>query len=470
MTAAVNQPLSLYRLLLFRLLVLLVPLALVTLWVSYRATLHYTNEAFDRSLARRAYALADQVEVLGGKVLLDLTKSAHGILEFDPTDILYYRVIGPNGEHLSGSVELPLPASLKQHPRANQLVFYDSSVDGKKVRVAAYALSLRGTSAAGSVMILAGETTDKRTELADDVLLTVFLPMIAVIGLMIYAVSLTLNMSLKPINAIREAVARRGSHDLDPIELKKLPTEIEPLLKEMNRLMSDLRSLHESRQRFLADSAHQLRTPLASMRAQTELAIRSVRDESSREALKSLLASLDRQSRLVNQLLALSRAENAFADPVRNTIRLDELARNATAEWVPRALERGIEISFEAPDAAVRILGNEPAIMEALANLLDNALRYCRPGDQVMVRVYAKESRACLAVSDTGPGVPQEALKNLFQRFYRVPGSLAEGCGLGLAIVRQVAMAYDGETFAKNSPAGGLEVGMCFPLAANAGQ
>lgn len=468
MTDTGKQPPSLYRLLLFRLLVLLVPLILVTLWVSYRAMLHYANEAFDRSLARRAYALADQVEVLSGKVLLDLTKSAHSILEFDPTDVFYYRVIGPGGEQLYGSTELALPATFKKRPKPNQLVFFDTVIEGNKVRVAAYTLSLRGTSAAGSVLILAGETTDKRTQLADDVLMTVFLPMIAVIGLMIYAVSLTLNMSLKPVNAIRQAVARRGSHDLDPIEIKKLPTEIEPLLKEMNRLMSDLRNLHDSRQRFLADSAHQLRTPLASMRAQTELAIRSLHDENSRAALSSLLTSLDRQSRLVNQLLALSRAENAQADPVRSEVRLDELARSVTAEWVPRALQRGIEIGFESPHGAVAMLGNDLAIIEALANLLDNALRYCRPGDQVTVMTYATDGQACLAVSDSGPGVPPEALEKLFQRFYRVPGSQAEGCGLGLAIVRQVAMAYGGEAFARNKLEGGLEVGMCFPRIAAA--
>jgi len=236
----------------------------------------------------------------------------------------------------------------------------------------------------------------------------------------------------------------------------------------MNRLMSDLRNLHDSRQRFLADSAHQLRTPLASMRAQTELAIRSLHDENSRAALSSLLTSLDRQSRLVNQLLALSRAENAQADPVRSEVRLDELARSVTAEWVPRALQRGIEIGFESPHGAVAMLGNDLAIIEALANLLDNALRYCRPGDQVTVMTYATDGQACLAVSDSGPGVPPEALEKLFQRFYRVPGSQAEGCGLGLAIVRQVAMAYGGEAFARNKAEGGLEVGMCFPRIAAA--
>jgi two-component system sensor histidine kinase TctE len=287
--------------------------------------------------------------------------------------------------------------------------------------------------------------------------------MIAVVGLMIYAVSLAVKMSLKPVDAIREAITHRGSYDLDPIEVRGLPAEIEPLLTEMNRLMADLRAMQNSRQQFLADSAHQLRTPLASMRAQTELAIRGAQGEAGRQILTSLLASLDRQSRLVNQLLALSRAENAQADSVRDRVPLDEMAREVAAEWAPRAVERGIDLAFEAADAPVHMLGNVHALAEALGNLLDNALRYCRSGDQVTVRVYAEEGRACLVVSDTGPGVPEPAVAKLFERFYRVPGAGAEGCGLGLAIVRQVAMAFDGEARVVNKAGGGLEVSMCFP-------
>lgn len=467
---AIGSKYSLRQLLLIRLLVFLVPLAFITLWGAYWSTLHYANAAFDRSLARRVYAMADQIEVVRGKVVFDLPQSAHDILEFDPTDIFYFRIVGPNGEYLAGSEELLLPPAVIQRQKTGQLSYFDTRVDDKNVRVAAYDLSLKGTRAKGSVILLAGETTAKRTKLADEILLTVLLPMIAVVGLMIYAISLAVDMSLKPVRAIRDAIARRSPHDLEPIRLQGMPAEIDPLLTEMNQLMADLRALHDSRQRFLADSAHQLRTPLASMRAQTELAIRSVQDEGSRQALSGLLASLDRQSRLVNQLLALARAENVLADAVREEVRLDEMARNVAAEWAPRALEHGIELAYESADGPVGIFGNVHALTEALTNLLDNALRYCRSGDQITVRVYTEDSRACLAVADNGPGVPQQALSKLFQRFYRVPGSQAEGCGLGLAIVRQVAMACDGEASARNRPEGGLEVSMCFPHAPGANQ
>lgn len=455
---------SLRRVLLFRLLVLLIPLVIVTLLGAYTATLHYANEAFDRSLVRRVYALADQIEVVRGRVVVDLPKSAHDILEFDPTDISYFRVIGPAGEHLFGSDVLQPPPGYRSN-RTDNLSYFDTQVGEDKVRVALYSLSLKGTRAKGYVTIMAGETTAKRTLLADEVLLTVLLAMIAVVGLMTYAVSLAVGMSLKPMHAIRQAIANRGSHDLEHIEVKELPAEIEPLLSEMNRLMGDLRALHDSRQRFLADSAHQLRTPLAAMRAQTELAMRGAQDADGRQALAGLLASLDRQSRLVNQLLALSRAENALADPARETVWVEELARNVASEWAPRALERGIELSFEAEGDRLCMLGSVASLSEALNNLLDNALRYCRQGDHVVVRVSAKAGMVCLEVSDTGPGVPPEALAKLFERFYRVPGSQAEGCGLGLAIVRQAALAYGGEARVENRQEGGLEVSMCFPQA-----
>ncbi len=469
---------SLQRLFLVRLLVILVPFAIAVLWGAYFVTLHFANAAFDRSLARRAYALADQVEVVRGKVVFDLPQEAHSVLEFDPTDIFYFRVIGPDGKDIAGTTSLRMPVSGRT-PEEGQLKYFDAQVDEDRVRVVVYNLSLKGTRARGDVMILAGETIAKRIGLANDVLLTVFIPMIVVVLLLIYAISLGVKMSLKPVHAIKEAIASRSAHDLEPIEIQGLPTEIEPLLEEMNRLMTDLRTIHDSRQRFLADSAHQLRTPLASMRAQTELLLRSVQDAASREVLAGLLSSLDRQGRLVTQLLALSRVEDALTNVKPDDVRLDELARNIASEWVPRALERGIDLGFEAPGEPVHLTGHAHALSEALANLLDNALRYCRSGDQVTVRVYVEHGKACLAVSDTGAGVPEAALPKIFERFYRAPGVQAQGCGLGLAIVREVVEGLGGEVKAfnraynrafnrdnaANGKPGGFEICLCIPQA-----
>lgn len=456
---------SLRRLLLSRLLVFLIPLIMITLIGAYFATYHYINEAFDRSLARRVYALANQVEVEGGKAVVDLPKPAHDILEFDSTDVLYYRVVGPAGERLAGADDLPLPPALPVTTSAKAF-FYDAIVDEEPVRVAGFLMSLSGTHALGDVLVVAGETMDKRKRLAEEVIVAMLLPMLAVVGLMAFAVSKGVDISLKPINALRAAISKRSPQDLSPLKVGNIPDEVEPLLAEVNRLMGDVESLHDSNRRFLADAAHQLRTPLAALRAQTELALRGMGDEAARSALNGLLSTLDRQTHLVGQLLALSRAENAAKTEDYSILDMAQLAREVAADWGPRALALGLELGFDAPAGTIRVRGDRNSLTEALSNLLDNALRYTRRGDSVTVRVEKRDREACLTVTDTGPGVPETLLGKIFGRFYRAPGNHGEGCGLGLAIVKQIAQTHGGDAEAKAGKDGrGLEVCLHLPLA-----
>jgi two-component system sensor histidine kinase TctE len=455
---------SLRRLLLSRLLIFLLPLIIATLIGAYFITDHYTNEAFDRSLARRAYALADQVEVQDGKAVVDLPQSAHEILEFDSTDVLYYRVVGPSGEHLAGTDDFPLPG-LSRRQAMNKAFFYNTEVDGEPVRAVAYSLSLRGTHAIGNVLVVAGETIDKRSRLAQEVIIAMLLPMLVIVVIMAFGVSKGVDISHKPIQALRNAIRQRSPQDLSPLTVKNIPDEVEPLLVEMNRLMQDVESLHESNRRFLADAAHQLRTPLAAFRAQTELAMRGTHDASTRAALNGLLSTLDRQGHLVGQLLALSRAESAIKSGDYSPLDLVQLAREVASDWAPRALELGMDLVFEAPDRTVMVNGDRNSLSEGLSNLLDNALRYGRKGETVTVRVEASERDASLVVSDTGPGVPEALREKIFDRFYRAPGSQVEGCGLGLAIVNQIALTHGGDAMAKSGQNGqGLEVCMRMPI------
>jgi two-component system, OmpR family, sensor histidine kinase TctE len=455
---------SLRRLLLSRLLVFLLPLLLATLVGGYLSIYHYINEAFDRSLARRAYALADQVEVQNGKAEVDLPQSAHEILEFDSTDVLYYRVVGPAGEQLAGTNDFPLPTVLPVTP-SDKAFFYDTSVDGDPVRAAAFLMSLGGTHALGNVLVLAGETKDKRRRLAEEVIAAMLFPMLVIVGLMAYAVSKGVDISLKPIHALRDAISRRSPQDLSPLKVEHIPNEIEPLLTEMNRMMADVESLHDFNRRFLADAAHQLRTPLAAFKAQTELALSNVHDETARASLAGLLTTLDRQSHLVGQLLALSRAEGAIKSEDYSRMDLVQLARGVTADWVPRALELGLDLAFEAPQEAIEVRGDANSLAEALSNLLDNALRYTKRGDAITVRVEVRDHNACLVVADTGSGVPQALLNKIFERFYRAPGSQVEGCGLGLSIVRQIAQTHGGDAEARLGKDGhGFEVCLHLPL------
>lgn len=199
------------------------------------------------------------------------------------------------------------------------------------------------------------------------------------------------------------------------------------------------------------------------MRAKIELALREAQSEETGKMLSDLLTSMDRQSRLVQQLLALSRTENELNEAQMSEFDLDELTRKVTAEWVPLAMQHKIELAYEPSGTGTPIIrGNEHAINEALSNLLDNVMRYCRSGDSVTVRTESREDQIYLEVCDTGPGVPKETLKKVFARFYRVPGTRMEGCGLGLAIVNQVARTHGGEVEALINEKGGLTIQMCF--------
>lgn len=462
MTEVVNSY-SLRRLLLSRLLLLLLPLVAVVVIGSYFVTYHYINEAFDRDLARRVYALADQVEVEKGKALVDLPPSAHDILEFDPTDVIYYRVVGPAGRLLVGTDDLPLPHGLPGS-MSGKAFFYDTSVDDKPVRVAGFLMSLSGTHASGNVLVLAGETKDKRKHLAGEVIFAMLLPMALFVGLTAYAVSKGVDLSLKPIQALRDEISKRNTKDLSPLRVRGVPNELDPLVTEMNRMMADVASLHDSNRQFLTDAAHQLRTPLAAFRAQTELALRTAPDEAVRNILTGLLTILNRQSHLVGQLLALSRAESTIRSEDFTRMDLVRLARQVTADWVPRALDLGLDLAFEAARDVIAVRGDRHSLAEALSNLLDNALHYSSRGDAVLVRVDVCDGSACLSVSDTGRGVPEPLQEKIFDRFYRAPGNRVEGCGLGLAIVRQVAQAHGGEASARAGTDGrGLRVCMRIP-------
>jgi two-component system sensor histidine kinase TctE len=199
----------------------------------------------------------------------------------------------------------------------------------------------------------------------------------------------------------------------------------------------------ESRQRFVADAAHQLRTPVAGIKTQTELALRQAPSADAQATLKQLYSATEQAARLVNQLLALARAEpGAARGQHAEPLDLVALARDTTTEWVPRALAKNIDLGFESPLAAARIEGDAFLLREMLNNLLDNAIRYTQAGGHVTVRVESRSREVVLKVEDNGPGVPETDRERVFERFYRVLGTGVEGCGLGLAIVHEIALSH----------------------------
>ncbi len=455
---------SLRRKLLFRLLTPLLPLLLLGVAAAFYMANHFANLAFDRSLFRAALALADQVEVVGGQVVVDLPQAAFDMLEYDKDDWIYYRVTGANGEFVTGYTELPAPPVAKPIP--GQHYYYTANYDGKDISVVAFYLSLKGTSANGVAIIQVGETTSKRQRMVTEIILGMVLPQLLMVMIAALMVWRGVGRGLTPLDALREQITSRSHRDLAPLNLNDAPREVQPMVEAMNDLMARLEQVLAQQQRFVADASHQLRTPLAGLKTQAEIALREQQDpEQVKHALQHILASSDNLSHLITQLLTLARIEPEAADTLQlSVLDLDPLAREVTGGWVPAALAKQIDLGFESETGPNTVLGDGVLLRELLSNLIDNAIRYTQAGGSVTVTLRSEMQEVLLCVEDNGPGIPEEKRERVFERFYRILGTGEEGCGLGLAIVREIASRHQA-TVTLEAGAEGRGVRMCVRFA-----
>jgi two-component system sensor histidine kinase TctE len=254
-----------------------------------------------------------------------------------------------------------------------------------------------------------------------------------------------LTRGLSPLAALQDHIRARRPDDLSPIDASAVPEEISPLVRSLNDMLARLSQSIQLQKRFIADAAHQMKTPLAGMRMQSELAMRQSDSAEIRHSLEQLSKSSESATRMINQLLALARAETQAAQNMAfEKIELTELSRDVVQEWVQVAMLRRIDLGFETENVALSISGNPTMLREMLNNLIDNALRYTPVLGSVTVRVQAdnKQRQAILEIEDTGPGIPLSERAHVFERFYRILGTDVEGSGLGLAIVREIAIRH----------------------------
>jgi two-component system sensor histidine kinase TctE len=421
---------------------LMLPLVLVLMLdavISYQAALSFANSAYDDGLFDTARALAQHVKAGGGAVEVNLPRQAQEILEYDPYDEVFYQVLTPNGTQLTDRRRLPPPPfpAAKETSRR----YYDAKLNQTPIRVAAY--SVVDAKGAPLFTVLSAETLIKRRTLVKNILITVILPQIVIIVgaamLLVYGI----RRGLIPLLRLTDAVTRRGYHDLSLIDEVRSPEEVRPLMHAINDLMQRLSTALSMQRRFIADAAHQLRTPLAGLFAQTERALGEQSVEDMRPALEHIKASSRQLTRLVNQLLTLARSE-PDSDPTREFTRVDlaQLVRQTTMEWVPKALSRDIDLGYAGIDKPVVVQGDALLLEELLNNLIDNAIRYGRDNGTATVRLTTAPIVA-IEVEDDGRGIPEQDRERVFERFYRVSGNgSSSGSGLGLAIVRQIAQAH----------------------------
>jgi len=471
---------SLQRHLLVWLLLPQLVLWLAGAFVTYHVALRYAQRADDRSLYIASRALARQVKPAGSGLLVDFPRAAKDILEADPDDRVYYMVSTPPGQFILGNLKLPLPPAGLPLPIDGNPVFYDarlSTGEGETaVRVAAIQLPWGEPDQPQTMLVQVARSRISQALLARQILADTVLPLSVLMLTMSALVWVGIRTGLAPLARLREAVSGRAPNDLAPIELRSAPSEVRDLAAALNTLLAAVHENVVKQRRFISDAAHQLRTPLAGLKGQAELALREATDPALRARLERVAQSATRSAHLITQLLTLARAEpESAAAQGRSHFDLRRLVQELTAEQVPRALAQGVDLGLDEDgeqEAAtpVGVEGNALLIREALVNLIDNAIRYAGRDAVVTLRVRLLPGPASapawaeVEVDDNGPGLPPELHQQVFDRFVRVAND-GNGCGLGLAIVQEIAQRHGGSARLESLQPHGLRAVLRLPVA-----
>jgi two-component system sensor histidine kinase TctE len=428
-------------------LLLLWPMSIA---ITYLVAKSIANQPFDHALEDNVTVLAQQVREVDGKLAERLVGPARDILRADDVDSVYYQITSPQGSYVDGDRDLPLPQSPPDPDsfRAGAVSFRNENLHGTPIRVAYSYVNLEQDKALEPrlALVQVAETLEKRAKLANEIIKGVILPQFIILPIVLALVWFALSRGLLPLAELQERIRARPEDDLSPIPPNQVPEEITPLVRSLNEMLERLKLSIDMQKRFIADAAHQMKTPLAGMRMQSELALRQTDQGEIHRSLEQLAKSSEAATRLVNQLLALARAENQpQAGAAFLPIELGELARSTVQDWVQASFNYKIDLGFEPPVEEVPIAGRPLMLREMLSNLIDNALRYTPRGGAVTVRVRRAGDHGIVEVEDNGPGIPPAERVHVFERFYRILGSNAEGSGLGLAIVREIAQQHGAE-------------------------
>jgi two-component system sensor histidine kinase TctE len=431
-------------------LLLLWPMSLGLTWVVAQAI---ASRPYDRELADLVRALARQAAVQEASAA-DLERAAAALKRSDDDDRTYYQVLGRRGELLAGEAGLAVPG---EEPAATEsgggVRFRDDMIGDEPVRVAY--LWLGGAPGARSeALVQVAETVGKRSQLATEIIKGVILPQFVILPLAVVLVWFALARGIRPLAELQQRIRRRESTDLSAIAEGDVPDEVAPLVRAINDLLERLDRTIATQRHFLADAAHQLKTPLAGLRMQAEIAQREIDSgrgdaASMRHSLQQIALSTQRAAHMVNQLLAMARAEDAGQAARHQLVDLAEITRGVVRDFVPRAIERRIDLGYEGPEPpATALLSGEPVLLgEMLRNLVDNALHYTPSGGTVTARVVPDPfgQVVVVQVEDTGPGIAPAEREAVFRPFYRALGTQVDGSGLGLAIVQEVAQRHGAE-------------------------
>jgi two-component system sensor histidine kinase TctE len=479
---------------LHRQLVAWVLLPQLVLWLAggvatYRLAVRYVNQAADAALSQAARTVAGQVRPVGDRLVIDFPSAAQKVLEADPTDRYFYTVSMPPGQFILGNYNIPLPPA-RMTPRLGEPYFYDGELAPRdvdpgpgaeadaappppaKVRIAA--LYLTYGEAAGKprwMLVQVARSMANRENIWKLILIDTLLPLSGLILLMTMIVWVGTGAGLAPLLRLRREVEGRSPADLTPLRVEAAPQELRSLVRALNDLLASVRLSVDAQKRFIADAAHQLRTPLAGLKSQTELAMDATDDPALAARLRLVHQSATRGAHLINRLLMLARAEpEAALAQEKAPLDLVPFVQNLVAGMVPRALRAGVDLGIAETDGAtagaLQVDANEMLLAEALTNVVENAIEYAGRGSEITVRTAVADDdarQAQIVVCDNGPGIAPADRARVFDRFVRATDQ-GLGCGLGLAIVREIVSRHGGAVTLDDAEPHGLKVTLRLPL------
>ncbi len=443
-----------------RLLILLLPslflLMVAGVLANYRAAMLFVSHAYDQRLGEEARALAASVETVGGDLRTGARLAAGGSSSAAHPGIAEFAIRGPSGELLAGDPALAAAPAGVANPS-----FADIELRQRPSRLATYRLA----TPLGVATVSVAEPAAGRDASGHFILASTWLVDFIQVDVTLLLVWIGVHFGLKPLIAVRRQIEARSARELQPLRAAEVSSEIRPLVDALNLLFDMLRESARSQRRFVADTAHQLRTPIAGLMGQLELLLREPAAAAVRDRLVMLHEGMMRLAHSANQLLTLARADPTarVADRLES-VNLRDLVGRAVELNLRRAVESGHDLGADAEP--VEVSGMPRLLEDLLGNLVDNALCYTPQGGRVTVRCGITDGSPFLEVEDDGPGIPESERTRVLERFYRIPGAPGHGCGLGLAIVEEIARLHEAAvTIAAGTGGRGTRVRVRFPAA-----
>ncbi|GAB2180367.1 sensor histidine kinase [Denitratisoma sp. agr-D3] len=440
----------------------------ISILMTYQAANSIANQPYDEQLANDVRAVAKLLSVQRGAVNFSYQGVARDLLRADARDRVFYQVVDEKGQIVAGDQDIPW-VDIPEGGEPESVRYRDEEIGGDEVRVAFGYFPVADSGRV--VLVQVAETRKKRQGLAASMVSGVIVPQFVIVPLAVLLVYLGLARGITPLQRLQQDLRRRRSSDLSPVSTTGIPEEIRPLIEAMNAVMKRLDDNLHAQRRFIADAAHQIKTPLTGLRTQTEIALRENDPQALRSILRNVALGAERLSHLSQQLLSLARAE-ATTQQASQFAPLDlrEVARSVAEEWADRALAKNLDLGYEEDPQPVVITGSKFLLREMLVNLMDNAVKYTPPEGRITLRVKTLRDNALLQLEDSGPGIQPEERELVFDRFYRGLYTAEEGSGLGLAIVREIADLHGGQaTMGVPALHPGTLVTVSLPLAAAEG-